>query len=98
MKKYVVIYLLCVSSVAMLGMDVEQSSITERTKKRECVSRVIAKVYHNKKSGLSFSQPISIAGSDEFFYEGRQAGSVAELFKSSSSLSDQGCSPSFSDY
>jgi len=105
MKKYLFICLLCVQ-LMMLGMEVgcaqqnahqhqkQQSAIT-RTKKRESVAKVIVMAKNKEKTSLHRSQPLSIAGSGEFVIEEKE--SIIELLKLSSS-SDQGRSPSFSDF
>jgi len=78
--------------------NIEEDKLEQRAKKRECVSRAIIELHKKKdKTSLNRSQSIPIAGSGEFAAEERESTTV--LFRSnSSSVSDQGCSPSLSDY
>jgi hypothetical protein len=100
MNKYLVIYLLLVQPIVMMGMHRPLELLANTGKKRESVSRVRVMALRNSQSPRSDQSPcISHSGcitySGEYLIREQDTEPNAVRFRlSSSSLSDQGCSPS----
>lgn len=81
MNKYLVICLFSVQSAMIMGMDRDVAKMEVKIRKRVFIA-------------IKKSDPISIAGSGEFFIPEKKVELPVNIMKSSDSLiSDQSCSP-----